>query len=187
MFGTIARTCILLMVVCGLIYPLLVTGIAGLVMPHQADGSLIYNEKDEVIGSELIGQTFTSKEYFHSRVSSIDYDAAGSGSNNFAPSNTEMISRTKESIDEWQKENPSKSPGELPIDLVTNSGSGLDPHISPEAAFAQIPRIALATGLSDDDLQTLIDRHTEGKELGLFGEKRINVLSLNLDLAKQIQ
>ena len=187
MIGTIVRTSLLLMITCGLVYPLVVTGIANVIMPHQANGSLLYNEEKEVIGSELIGQQFTSPEFFHSRVSSIEYDASGSGSTNYAPSNPEMISRTKESVEEWKKSNPNLSTEQLPIDLVTNSGSGLDPHISPEAALAQIPRIASATGLSNDDLQKLVDKHTQGKELGLFGEKRVNVLKLNLDLAEQIQ
>lgn len=175
------------MITCGLVYPLVVTGIANVIMPHQANGSLLYNEEKEVIGSELIGQQFTSPEFFHSRVSSIEYDASASGSKNYAPSNPEMISRTKELIEEWKKTNPNLPTEQLPIDLVTNSGSGLDPHISPKAALAQIPRIASATGLSNDDLQRLVDKHTQGKELGLFGENRVNVLKLNLDLAEQIQ
>jgi potassium-transporting ATPase KdpC subunit len=187
MIGTIVRTSLLLMITCGLVYPLVVTGIANVIMPHQANGSLLYNEEKEVIGSELIGQQFTSPEFFHSRVSSIEYDASGSGSTNYASSNPEMISRTKESVEEWKKTNPDLPTEQLPIDLVTNSGSGLDPHISPEAALAQIPRIASATGLSNDVLQRLVDTHTQGKELGLFGENRVNVLNLNLDLAEKIE
>ncbi|QGQ44766.1 potassium-transporting ATPase subunit KdpC [Metabacillus sediminilitoris] len=187
MIGTIVRTSLLLMFSCGLLYPLVVTGIAKVTMPHQANGSLLYNEEKEVIGSELIGQQFTTPGFFHSRVSSIEYDAAGSGSNNYAPSNTEMISRTKELIIDWKKANPDVPIDQLPIDLITNSGSGLDPHISPEAAIAQIPRIVSATGLSNDDLNKLVDKHTENKELGMFGEDRVNVLKLNLDLAKLIQ
>ncbi|KON90042.1 potassium-transporting ATPase subunit C [Sporosarcina globispora] len=180
--GPIVRTSFLIMLVGGLLYPLAVTGIAQAIMPDRADGSLIYNEKNEVIGSELIGQSFTSPEYFHGRVSSIEYDGAGSGSNNYAPSNQEMIDRTKDSVEAWKAANPSTPINEVPIDLVTNSGSGLDPHISPEAAFAQVGRISELTGIDQQALRDLVEKHTEGKELGLFGEERVNVLKLNLDL-----
>ncbi|MFD2617954.1 potassium-transporting ATPase subunit KdpC [Terrilactibacillus laevilacticus] len=187
MFKTIVRTSLLLMIVCGLVYPLVVTGIANLTMPYQSQGSLIYNDKNEVIGSELIGQPFTSPGYFHSRVSSINYDASASGSNNYAPSNKDMIARTKKSIDEWQKRNPGQSLDQLPSDLITNSGSGLDPDITPKAALAQLPRIKSTTGLPEDQLKHLIQKHTQRKELGLFGEDRVNVLQLNLELAGLIQ
>lgn len=187
MFGSIVRTSLLLMIICGLLYPFIVTGIAKVTMPHQANGSLLYNEEKEVIGSELIGQQFKSPEFFHSRASSIEYNAAGSGSNNYAPSNDEMIARTKDTVTEWKKANPSLPTEQLPIDLVTNSGSGLDPHISHEAALAQIPRIARESGLSNEDLQKLVEKHTQGRELGLFGENKVNVLNLNLDLAEEIQ
>ncbi|MDF2036455.1 potassium-transporting ATPase subunit KdpC [Cytobacillus oceanisediminis] len=180
--GPIVRISFVIMLVGGLLYPLAVTGIAQAIMPDRADGSLIYNEKNEVIGSELIGQSFTSPEYFHGRVSSIEYDGAGSGSNNYAPSNQEMIDRTKDSVEAWKEANPSTPINEVPIDLVTNSGSGLDPHISPEAAYAQVGRISELTGIDQQALRDLIEKHTEGKELGLFGEERVNVLKLNLDL-----
>jgi K+-transporting ATPase ATPase C chain len=183
----IIRLSLLTMVLCGLIYPFAVTGIAQAVMPDKADGSLIYNEKGKVIGSEFIGQTFTSPEYFHGRVSSIEYNAAGSGSNNYASSNEDMLKRTKESLKQWQKENPTVPVMEIPIDLVTNSGSGLDPHISPEAAYVQIDRIAKATGLSKEELKELVEKYTEGRELGIFGEKKVNVLLLNLDLQNMMK
>lgn len=180
--GQIVRTTFVIMLSGGLLYPLAVTGIAQVIMPDKADGSLIYNKKNEVIGSALIGQSFTSPEYFHGRISSIEYDGAGSGSNNYAPSNQEMIDRTKDSIEAWKTANPSTPVNEVPIDLLTNSGSGLDPHISPEAAFAQVGRISELTGIDQQVLRDLVDKHTEGKELGLFGEDRVNVLKLNLDL-----
>lgn len=180
--GPIVRTSFVIMLVGGLLYPLAVTGIAQAIMPDRANGSLIYNEKNEVIGSELIGQSFTSPEYFHGRVSSIEYDGAGSGSNNYAPSNQEMIERTKDSVEAWKAANPSTPINKVPIDLLTNSGSGLDPHISPEAALAQVGRISELTGIDKQALRDLVEKHTEGRELGLFGEERVNVLKLNLDL-----
>ncbi|WP_226617936.1 potassium-transporting ATPase subunit KdpC [Cytobacillus firmus] len=180
--GPIVRTTFVIMLAGGLLYPLAVTGIAQVIMPDKADGSLIYSENNEVIGSALIGQSFSSPEYFHGRVSSIEYDGAGSGSNNYAPSNQEMIDRTKDSIAAWKTANQSTPINEVPIDLLTNSGSGLDPHISPEAAFAQVGRISELTGIDQQVLRDLVDKHTEGKELGLFGEERVNVLKLNLDL-----
>ena len=171
-----------LMVICGLVYPLVVTGIAQVVMPKQADGSLIYNEDKKVIGSELIGQSFTKPEYFSGRISSIGYDAAGSGSPNYAPSNADMTKRTKESIAAWEKANPAVPVSELPIDLITNSGSGLDPHISPEAAEVQVSRISEVTGVEEAKLKKMIKENTQGRELGIFGETRVNVLTLNLAL-----
>jgi potassium-transporting ATPase KdpC subunit len=167
-----------LMVICGLVYPLVVTGIAQVVMPKQADGSLIYNEDKKVIGSELIGQSFTKPEYFSGRISSI----AGSGSPNYAPSNADMMKRTKESIAAWEKANPAVPVSELPIDLITNSGSGLDPHISPEAAEVQVSRISEVTGVEEAKLKKMIKENTQGRELGIFGETRVNVLTLNLAL-----
>lgn len=181
------RLSLALMVICGLVYPVVVTGIAQVLMPKQADGSLIYNEDKEVIGSELIGQTFTKPEYFSGRVSSIEYDAAGSGSPNYAPTNEDMMKRMKESIAAWEKANPAVPVNELPIDLITNSGSGLDPHITPEAADVQVPRIAEATGINEEKLKKLIKENTQGRELGLFGEPRVNVLTLNIALEKLLQ
>ncbi|WP_445505832.1 potassium-transporting ATPase subunit KdpC [Niallia sp. 03091] len=185
--GPIIRISLVMMLLCGLVYPLVVTGIAQVVMPEKADGSLLYNEDNEVIGSRLIGQNFTGSKYFHGRVSSIKNDGASSGSNNYAPSNKEMVKRIEASIAAWEKENPNIPIHHVPIDLVTNSGSGLDPHISPEAAYAQIDRISKATNLSTNELKELVEKHTEGKELGLLGEERINVLLLNLDLDKRIK
>lgn len=186
-FGPIVRTSFLLMLLCGFIYPVAMTGVAQVLMPSKADGSLLYNDEGQKIGSELIGQSFTSKKYFHGRVSSIAYDGAGSGSGNYAPSNEEMIQRTKDSVAEWGQANPDIPVSDLPMDLVTNSGSGLDPHISPEGAYAQVPRISEATGIDQTDINSLIEKNTQGRELGLFGEPRVNVLLLNIDLAKMIE
>ncbi|PEZ07525.1 potassium-transporting ATPase subunit C [Bacillus sp. AFS018417] len=175
------------LVVCGLIYPLLVTGIAQAVMKDNADGSLIYNEKNEVIGSELIGQNFTDPCYFHGRVSSIEYKAEASGSNNYAPSNPDLLKRVEESVETWKKENPTVPVSEVPMDLVTNSGSGLDPDISPQAAYAQVDRISKMTNIPKEKINKLIESQTEGKALGLFGEDRVNVLKLNLELQKMMK
>lgn len=175
------------MVILGLGYHLLITGIGQIFVPEKANGSLLYDQKGQVIGSELIGQKFDDQKFFQGRVSSIEYNAAGSGTNNYAPSNKDMIKRTKESIENWKKENPDVPVDQVPIDLVTNSGSGLDPHISPEAAFAQIPRVEKLTGIDKDKLEYLVGKNTEGKELGLFGEPRVNVLKLNLDLKQLLE
>ena len=185
-FGPVIRTSFVIMLLCGLGYPLAATGIAQAVMEDKADGSLIFDENNKVIGSELIGQSFTDPKYFHGRTSSIEYDSAGSGSNNYAPSNTDMMERTKQAVEQWKKNNPNTPVDEVPIDLITNSGSGLDPHISPEAALAQVKRVSEQTGIDKEKLKELIDKNTQGRELGLFGEERVNVLKLNLDLKKQL-
>lgn len=178
----VIRICLVFIVLCGVIYPLVSTGAAQLLFPGNANGSLIYNSKGEAIGSELIGQTFADPSHFQSRVSSIDYKAEASGSNNYAPSNPDLLKRTEESIAAWQKSNPDVPVSRLPIALVTNSGSGLDPHITPASAEVQIARISKRTGISADELSKLIDANTEGRALGVFGEPRVNVLKLNIAL-----
>ncbi|TMV43920.1 potassium-transporting ATPase subunit KdpC [Paenibacillus mesophilus] len=180
--GVVIRISLVFIVLCGIVYPLACTGIAQVLFPGNANGSLIENINGEVVGSELIGQKFTDPKYFHGRVSSIDYKAEASGSNNFAPSNPDMLKRTEESIEEWKKNNPDVPVSQLPIDLITNSGSGLDPHITPESAKVQVNRISKLTGLSADQLNKLIEANTDGRDLGLFGEPRVNVLKLNLAL-----
>ena len=180
----IIRITFTFLVLCGLVYPLIVTGIAQAVMKDNADGSLIYNDKNEVIGSTLIGQNFTDPRYFHGRVSSIEYKAEASGSNNYAPSNPDLEKRVEKSIEEWKKQNWAVPVTEVPIDLVTNSGSGLDPDISPEAASVQVERISKITKIPKETLNQLIKDQTEGAALGLFGENRVNVLKLNLELQK---
>ncbi|PWK15044.1 potassium-transporting ATPase subunit KdpC [Tumebacillus permanentifrigoris] len=185
-FITSLRLSLAFMLLCGLAYPFAVTGVAQAVLPDQANGSIISNQGKEV-GSKLIGQDFHDPKYFQGRVSSIKSDAAGSGTPNYAPSNEDMKKRVEESISTWKQTNPDVPLNQVPVDLITNSGSGLDPHISPEAAFAQIPRIAKAIGLSSDRLHQLVEKNTQGPELGLFGEKRVNVLELNLDLNRELQ
>ncbi len=185
--GVVLRVSLVFLVLCGIIYPLVSTGLAQLLMPGKANGSLIENSEGEVIGSELIGQSFTDPKYFHGRVSSMEYKAEASGSNNYAPSNPAMLERTKESIEAWKKNNPDVPVSELPIDLITNSGSGLDPHITPQSAMVQIPRISKLTGLSTGALEQLVEEQTEGRSLGVFGEPRVNVLKLNLALADLVK
>lgn len=183
----IIRITFTFLVLCGLVYPLIVTGIAQAVMKDNADGSLIYNDKNEVIGSTLIGQNFTDPRYFHGRVSSIEYKAEASGSNNYAPSNPDLEKRVEKSIEEWKKQNRAVPVTEVPIDLVTNSGSGLDPDISPKAASVQVERISKLTKIPKETLNQLIKDQTEGAALGLFGENRVNVLKLNLELQKLLK
>ena len=166
----------------GLGYPLVVTGIAGILFSRKAAGSLITNN-GQVIGSALLAQRFTSDRYFHPRPSAAGngYDAIASGGSNLAQSNAKFVERTQHDIDELSAENHSTP---VPIDLVTTSGSGLDPEITPDAAFFQIPRIAKARGLSQDRVRQLIQQHITGRQLGLLGEPRVNVLLLNMALDK---
>jgi K+-transporting ATPase ATPase C chain len=183
---------IALTLITGLIYPLAMTGVAGVIFPHQAQGSLI--ERDgKVVGSELIGQEFTSDKYFHGRLSATTapdpndstktvpapYNAANSGGSNLGPTNKALIERVQGDVDKLKQENPGTP---VPIDLVTTSGGGLDPHISPEAALFQVPRIAKARDLPEERVRQLVSEHIEGRFLGLLGEPRVNVLFLNLAL-----
>ncbi|MGN7358596.1 potassium-transporting ATPase subunit KdpC [Paenibacillus sp. SAF-054] len=176
------RSSLLFIVICGIAYPLASTGLAQLIFPHQANGSMVKDGEGRTVGSELIGQTFADPSFFQGRISSIDNDGAGSGSKNYAPSNPELLQRVKDSITQWEKENPKVPVSEVPIDLITNSGSGLDPHITPASASVQIPRISGLRGIPEEQLKQLVEKHTEGRELGVFGEERVNVLKLNLAL-----
>jgi len=180
LWGTSIRFTILATVVCGLAYPLFVTGIAGVLFPRQASGSLIL-QNGQVIGSELLAQSFTSDRYFHPRPSAAGngYDATSSGGSNLAQSNAKLVQRIQGDIDKLAAQDPGKP---VPIDLVTTSGSGLDPDITPDAAFYQAGRVAKARGLSEDQVRQLIERHITERQLGLLGEPRVNVLALNLDL-----
>jgi K+-transporting ATPase ATPase C chain len=166
----------------GIGYPLVVTGIAGLIFPHKAAGSLILKD-GQIIGSELLAQSFTSDRYFHPRPSAAGngYDATASGGSNLAQSSKALVDRIQGSIDKLSKENPGKP---VPIDLVTTSGSGLDPDITPDAAYYQAPRVAKARGIAEDRIRQLIAEHITSRQLGFLGEPRVNVLDLNLDLDK---
>jgi K+-transporting ATPase ATPase C chain len=169
-------------IILGLIYPLVVTGLAQVIFPDKANGQLIRNAEGTVIGSRLIGQPFSSPGYFRSRPSAAGangYDASGSGGSNLGPTNQKLIDRVKPDVEKLQAENPGKP---VPIDLVTTSGSGLDPHLSPAAAEFQVPRVVRERGMSEDALRQIIAAHTEGRQFGFLGEPRVNVLELNLDL-----
>lgn len=164
----------------GLLYPLIVTGLAQLIFPNKANGQLIV-KNGKVVGSTIIGQGFSGSGYFHSRPSTAGngYDAANSGGSNLGPTNHKLSDRVKGDLASAQADNP-KAP--VPIDLVTTSASGIDPHITPAAAEFQVVRVAQARGISTDQLRVLVQKHTEGRQFGVLGEPRINVLELNLDL-----
>ncbi len=187
-------------VLCGILYPLGITGISQLVFNKQANGSIIkYNGKPA--GSGLLGQAFSDMRFFHGRVSSVNYntykpedtkpdrngktayEGIGSGSSNLAPSNPALADRVKKDLEEFLKAHPDVRREDIPADLLTSSGSGLDPNLSPEAAKIQIPAISKATGISTADLEKLVTKYTEGRSLGIFGEPRVNILKVNLEIA----
>ena len=180
-YPAIAMT-VVLTVLLGIIYPLVVTGLAQVIFPAKAGGSLI--ERDgKVIGSRLIGQPFTGQGYFHSRPSAAGtgYDATASGGTNLGPTSQKLMDTVRTAADSLREENPSAP---IPVDLVTSSASGLDPHITPAAAEFQIPRVARERGLHENDVRSLVSERTEGRQFGLLGEPRVNVLELNLALDK---
>lgn len=171
-------------VLLGIAYPLIVTEIAQLLFPEQAMGSLIKSEDERIVGSKLLGQPFSSPGYFRGRPSAVGvagYDASSSTGSNLGPTNSKLFERIDKDLEQLRKENPNMP---IPIDLVTASGSGLDPHISPAAAEFQIPRVARERGVSEQEIRKLVGRHTEGRQFGLLGEPRVNVLELNLELDK---
>jgi potassium-transporting ATPase KdpC subunit len=180
--GTAVRVTIVSIVLLGIVYPLAMTGIAQALFPRQANGSLV-TMNGKVVGSAIIGQLWTKPQYFHGRPSAAGkgYDPTQTGGTNYGPTSKKLIASTKATIAQLKKENPDAS-GPPPIDLVTSSGSGIDPDISPEAAYWEAPRVAKARGMPVATVDALVERHIEGRTFGFLGEPRVNVLELNLAL-----
>lgn len=193
---------LILLLLCGFVFPVLLSGISSVIFPSQANGSLVYAD-GEAVGSGLIGQDFTEAYFMKCRPSAYNYNTyyedeegnlyysdgsefagIGSGSNNYAPSNPALTERAEADIEAFLAANPDVKREDIPADLMTASGSGLDPHISPAAARIQIPALAAASGLSEEELEQIVSDNTEGKLLGIFGEETVNVLGVNLDIAK---
>jgi K+-transporting ATPase ATPase C chain len=177
------RVTLVFAILTGVAYPLLVTGLAKAIFPHQSDGSLI-QPGGKTVGSELIGQKFSRPEYFQGRPSAAGndgYDGLASGGSNLGPTNQALVDRVQGDVKKFRDANPGAT-GPLPADLLTASGSGLDPDISPASAEIQIPRVAAARGMTADALRELVASHTEGRQFGILGEPRVNVLKLNLAL-----
>lgn len=193
---------VVLMLICGLLFPCLLTGLSSVLFPHQAGGSLI-TVNGTAVGAEHVGQEFTQDCYMWSRPSAYHYNVytesedgrkyyndgtefggLASGSNNYAPSNPALVERVEADMEAFLEKNPGIKREDIPTDLLTASGSGLDPHISPASAQIQLPRIAQASGLSEESLQEIVERNTTGKLLGVFGEKTVNVLKVNIEIAQ---
>lgn len=195
---------VVLMIICGLLFPLLLTGLSALIFPKQAAGSLI--EVDgEVVGSETVGQEFTEPYFMKGRPSAVHYNTykedengnlvlsdgsefsgVASGSANYGPTNPELVKRVEADIDKFLKNNPEVNKDEIPADLMTASGSGLDPHISVKSAMIQIPALSEASGLTETELVSIVQDNTKGKLLGIFGEETVNVLGVNLQIAQEM-
>jgi len=181
------RTTIITLVLTGLIYPFVMTGLAQLLLPWRANGSLVTDEKGQVIGSELIAQGFANRAYFQPRPSAAGdkgYDAANSSGSNLGPTSKKLRDRIKEDVKRVKAENPDAN-GPIPGELVTTSGSGLDPHLSPAAMLWQVPRVAKARGVAPDRVKAVVDANVEDRTLGILGEPRVNVLLVNLALDRQ--
>lgn len=195
---------VVLMLICGLLFPCLLTGLSALIFPDQAGGSLI-TVNGQTVGAKHVGQEFTEDYYIWSRPSAYHYNVytedengnqyyndgtefpgIGSGSNNYAPSNPALTERVEADIEAFLEKNPDVKREDIPTDLLTASGSGLDPHITPESAEVQVPRIAKASGLSEDEVRQIVENHTQGKVLGIFGEDRVNVLEVNIEIAQSM-
>ena len=193
---------LLLLLLCGLVFPVLLSGISAVIFPSQANGSLIYAD-GRAVGAANIGQDFTKPYFMKGRPSAYNYNTyyedaqgnqycgdgsafagPGSGSNNYAPSNPALIERVEADIEAFLEANPDVKREDIPADLVTASGSGLDPHITLQSARIQLPALAPASGLSEEELERIVENNTEGKLLGIFGEETVNVLGVNLDIAK---
>ncbi|MBM7656080.1 potassium-transporting ATPase subunit KdpC [Neobacillus cucumis] len=177
---TAIRTSVFLMILCGLIYPLVTTGFAQVLFPKQAEGSLV-TQNGKIQGSELLAQGFNGPQWFHPRASAAKYDPTASAATNAAVASNAYVKTVSDKIEQIRKENPNIG-DTIPDDLVTTSGSGFDPDLSPEAAKSQVPRITKTRGVSEDRILTLINEHTKGRSLGIFGEPRVNVLELNMAL-----
>lgn len=193
--GTALRATIVLLIICAFIYPLSLLGIGQLLFPHQANGSMV-TVNNKSVGSSLIGQDFTAEKYFHGRVSAVNYNTfankeaadkavyPASGSANLGGSNPALVTRLNESLTAFAQENPTISASAIPYTLLASSGSGLDPEITPDAAYAQIPRISKATGISEAKLKELVNQCIIQKSFGVLGETRVNVLELNIRIDK---
>jgi len=179
---------LIMTVILGLIYPLLVTGVAQVVFPRQANGSIIYHG-DRAVGAELIGQTFDGPKYFHGRPSAAGkgYDAAASAGSNLGPTNPELVKRVVEQGKKIRIENNLSQDQKIPADLLTASASGLDPHISPEAAYLQAGRVAAVRKVSLEKVNAIVEKHIEKRQFGFLGEPRVNVLQLNLALDRELR
>lgn len=177
------RLAVITLIITGIIYPLLITGIAQVAFPKQANGSLV-KRGSKVIASELIGQQFIRPEYFHPRPSAAGngYDATASGGSNLGPTSKELINRVQSDVARVRKDNPSLANGKVPVDMVTTSASGLDPDITLANAYVQLPRVAKARGISEDEVRKMVDANITKRQFGILGEPRINVLKLNMAL-----
>lgn len=195
---TILKFSIVVFILCGFIYPLMMTGMAQIIFPSQANGSIIYRD-NEKIGSELIGQEFTDLKFMKGRPSAVkyntytlveknsgEYSGIATGSNNYAPSNPKLKERVEGDLRLFLNENPNVKIKEIPTDLLTASGSGLDPHISPQSAYIQVDRITKNTGLSEKNIIKIIENNTDSKFIGIFGEETVNVLGVNIEIANAL-